>query len=55
MATQGSDESQALPPSLNIHQIASFIPVFDGSFPIQDFIEEIRDAKKWGIGQIVLH
>ena len=34
--------------NLNIHQIASFIPVFDESFPVQDFLQEIRDARDLG-------
>ena len=33
--------------SLNIH-FATFIPNFDGSFPVQDFIQEVEDAAKLG-------
>ena len=42
------NDIQPLPTSLNIHQVSSFIPVFDGSFPIQDFLQEVRDAQKLG-------
>ena len=42
------NDLQPLPPAMNIHQISSFIPVFDGSFPIQDFLQEVRDAKQLG-------
>ena len=41
-------DPQPLPASLNIHQISSFVPVYDGSFPIQDFIQEVRDAQVLG-------
>ena len=34
--------------NLNIHSMAAFIPIFDGSFPVQDFIKEIEDAAKLG-------
>ena len=29
-------------------QWPAFIPTFDGSFPVQDFIQEIEDAAKLG-------
>ena len=28
----------------NVHSLAAFIPTFDGSYPVQDFFEEIKDA-----------
>ena len=34
--------------TLNIHSMAAFIPNFDGSFPIQDFIQEVEEAAKLG-------
>ena len=34
--------------NLNVHSMAAFIPTFDGSFPVQDFIQEIEDAAKLG-------
>ena len=33
---------------MNIHQIATFVPTFDGSFPVQDFLQEVRDARDMG-------
>ena len=33
--------------ALNIH-FATFIPNFDGSFPVQDFIQEVEEAAKLG-------
>ena len=39
---------EALPASINIHQIAPFISLYDGSFPIQDLFDEIREAKILG-------
>lgn len=38
----------ALPATLNIHQISTFIPVYDGSYPIQDFLQEVSEAKTLG-------
>ena len=32
----------------NVHYLAAFIPTFDGSYPVQDFFEEITDAAKIG-------
>ena len=39
---------QPIPASMNIHQIATFVPTFDGSFPVQDFLQEVRDARDIG-------
>ena len=33
---------------LNIHSVATFIPNFDGTFPVQDFIQEVEDAAEIG-------
>ena len=32
----------------NVYSLAAFIPTFDGSYPVQDFLEEINDAAKIG-------
>ena len=32
----------------NIYSFSAFIPNFDGSFPVQDFIQEVKDAAKLG-------
>ena len=32
----------------NIHSLASFIPVFDGSFPVQDFLNEVSEVQAEG-------
>ena len=34
--------------ALNIHSLATFVPIYDGSYPIQDFLEEIREAAHLG-------
>ena len=39
---------QPIPALISIHQIAIFVPTFDGSFPVQDFLQEIRDARDMG-------
>ena len=42
------NELQPLPPAMNKNQGFSFIPIFGGSFPIEDFIQEVRNAQKLG-------
>ena len=32
----------------NIHSLSAFIPTYDGSFPIQDFIREVQEAARLG-------
>ena len=34
--------------AMNIHSISAFVPNFDGSFPVQDFFEELKEAAKLG-------
>ena len=45
-----TDSSASATPAtpLNIHSVATFIPNFDGTFPVQDFIQEVKDAAKLG-------
>ena len=35
-------------PTLNVHSLPAFVPSFDGSFPVQDFIKEIQEATSLG-------
>ena len=49
MSTPSSAGATANPVSaLNIHSVSTFIPTFDGSFPVQDFIQEVSEAAKLG-------
>ena len=49
MSTPSSAGATANPVSaMNIHSVSTFIPTFDGSFPVQDFIQEVREAAKLG-------
>ena len=45
-APQEKQDGQTISSSLNISQVAAFIPTYDGSFPLQDLFEEVLEAKR---------